>query len=351
MLVPLIHDSLINTGLRIGLLGLPGPVAAVQLERSQEAPERQPRDHELGHGSHRGQLTLRLREAHLQQDKGDAAVLKARLNGDGRDLRQREPEGPGQGRAKEVAAQRYGKTGRHHQRRDELKDEQVDVDAGGKDEDDGEEGEGDDDPLHDGPGLGPLPADPHAQGDGQDEPDQGGDQLPKGNDQVAFGEVGTDKENPGRHHAQGGHRAHKGHRDGEVHVALQQQSPEVGTVAAGGTAQHEQSQPEQLVFGEEVANEKGDCRHKEELGHKADHRAHRPPEDLAYDVEVQLGAHVHRVDDDHEGHDVEEGVVEGAVGDDGGHGDGVEEGGVVLQPELQVVHADDGASQVEQLNT
>ena len=54
------------------------------------------------------------------------------------------------------------------------------------------------------------------------------------------------EEDPERHHAKCGHRGDKGHGDGEVDVPVEKQRPEVGTGASRTSAQHKETQSEQL---------------------------------------------------------------------------------------------------------
>ena len=76
----------------------------------------------------------------------------------------------------------------------EDEDEDVDVDADSEDEEDSEQGEGDDDLLHDLGQLDPPPPDPHAQGSGQDQHEQGSHQLCEWHHQIRTSQIGTCEE-------------------------------------------------------------------------------------------------------------------------------------------------------------
>ena len=63
--------------------------------------------------------------------------------------------------------------------------------ACGEDEEDGQQGEGHDDPLHEPGGAGPAPAHPHAQRGGQDQHQQRDDQLLEGHHQLVARQQGA----------------------------------------------------------------------------------------------------------------------------------------------------------------
>ena len=127
----------------------------------------------------------------LQQDESDAGVLEGGLYGHGDDLRPGQAEHPGQPRPEHVARDGDGEAGHHHGGGHQQEDEEVDVDAGGEDEEHGQEGEGHDDALHEPGGAGPAPAHPHAQRGGQDQHQQRDDQLLEGHHQLVARQQGA----------------------------------------------------------------------------------------------------------------------------------------------------------------
>ena len=71
--------------------------------------------------------------------------------------------------------------------------------------------------------------------------------------------------------------------------------------------------PEKFIISDDPAYEEGEQRHKAELADEADKWSDGLLEDGLDDLDVELGAHVDSVDDDHEDHDVHEQLVEGPV--------------------------------------
>ena len=71
--------------------------------------------------------------------------------------------------------------------------------------------------------------------------------------------------------------------------------------------------PEKFIISDDPAYEEGEQRHEPELADEADKRSYGLLEDCLDDLNVELGAHVDGVHDDHEDHDVHEQLVEGPV--------------------------------------
>ena len=71
--------------------------------------------------------------------------------------------------------------------------------------------------------------------------------------------------------------------------------------------------PEKFIISDDPAYEEGEQRHEPELADEADKRSDGLLEDGLDDLDVELGAHVDSVHDDHEDHDVHEQLVEGPV--------------------------------------
>ena len=71
--------------------------------------------------------------------------------------------------------------------------------------------------------------------------------------------------------------------------------------------------PEKFIIRDDPSYEEGEQRHEPELADEAHKRADWLLEDGLDDLDVELGAHVDGVDDDHEDHDVHEELVERPV--------------------------------------
>ena len=131
----------------------------------------------LSYRSNCCQFPVGFRKTNLEKDEGDGRVLEACLNCHGYDLTPGQAKYPGKACSENVASYCDGEPRRDHGGGHEEEDEEVDVDPCREDEEDGEQGEGDNDLLHDVLGLGPPPPDPHPQGCWQDEHYKGREQL------------------------------------------------------------------------------------------------------------------------------------------------------------------------------
>ena len=102
--------------------------------------------------------------------------------------------------------------------------------------------------------------------------------------------------------------------------------------------------PEKFIISDDPAYEEGEQRHEPELADEADKRSYGLLEDCLDDLNVELGAHVDGVHDDHEDHDVHEQLVERPVRHHHGHRLVVETAALVT--ELQNLHAQNVASEL-----
>ena len=102
--------------------------------------------------------------------------------------------------------------------------------------------------------------------------------------------------------------------------------------------------PEKFIISDDPAYEEGKQRHEPELADEADKWSNRLLEDGLDDLDVELGAHVDGVDDDHEDHNVHEQLVEGPVRHRHRHCLVVETAALVT--ELQNLHTQNVASEL-----
>ena len=102
--------------------------------------------------------------------------------------------------------------------------------------------------------------------------------------------------------------------------------------------------PEKFIIRDDPAYEEGEQRHEPELADEADKWSDGLLEDCLDYLDVELGAHVDGVDDDHEDHDVHEQLVKGPVRHHHRHRLVVETAALVT--ELQNLHTQNVASEL-----